>query len=160
MSSPRDELNRLGGEGTVGGVLGGFRERFGRGWSRAAARVMGVSQRTIQRAARGDTRHPKFSDTGQFRGAAAADAIRSATSVTGGSVSVEYDGRDEGDRRLPDMEITGDLRAALDHVADLLDEGDVSGAADALSEAMLNEYEDGLGENLSISNFIDGLRFD
>jgi hypothetical protein len=160
MSSGREELERLGQAGELGDVLDGFRERYGRHASREAAREFGVSQRTIQRAMRGDTRAPKFADTDQYRNATAAARIRSADSVSGGRVSVEYDGRDEGERTLPDFDMTGDFRTALEHVADLVEQGEYELAEEELSKAMLNEYEDGLGENLDITDFIDGLRFE
>jgi hypothetical protein len=160
MSSGREELERLGQAGELGDVLDGFRERYGRHASREAAREFGVSQRTVQRAMRGDTHAPKFTGTDQYRNATAANRIRSASSVSAGRVSVVYDGRDEGDRTLPDLDMTGDFRDALEHMADLVEQGEYEAAEEALSEALLNGYEDGLGENLDITDFIDGLRFE
>lgn len=159
----RDTLQGLAGRPSVQDSLGGFREQYGRHASREIAARYGVSQRTAQRALRGETRAPKFTESPQYQadqsaaaGRRAAAAVRGISTVHAGHVSVEYDGRDEGIRDIGDVFLSP---ADLDEIAGYLENEDWDQAGDALDAAILDQYG-GLGSALTIEDFRDGLSFD
>ena len=154
----RDALRNLLQQGSFRDVLDRYRERYGRGASRQLASRYGVTQRTAQRALRGDTRSPKFTRSEKFQADRAADAVRHIHTAHAGEVSLVYDGdRDEGQRDIGDRDFDeGDL----DEVAERLEAEDWDAAGDAMDAAILNQYG-GLGDsNLTISDYETGLSFD
>lgn len=153
MSNSGEVLRSMG---TREDIFDEYRERYGRHASREIARRYGVSQRTVQRAMRGETRHPKFAESEKFKADRAARAVRRIHVAHAGHVAVSYSGRDEGTRDIGDVQFgPGDL----DDVIEALDRGDFDDAGDALDAAILDVYG-GLGNALTIDEYEDGLSFD
>lgn len=154
-----DALRNLGGNASLQDVLSYYRDRYGRGASRALADRYGVTQRTAQRALRGDTRSPKFAATEKFQGDSAAAAVRRIHVAHAGDVSVEYDGNDDGQRYIGDVELSdADREDIAGHLRG--DEPDWEAAGDAMDEAILENWCSGLSNALTISDYETGLTFD
>lgn len=158
MSSSADALRALAERAPTGSLLNTYRERYGRRASREIARRYGVSQRTAQRALRGETRNPKFMRTERAQADTAAAAVRGIHVAHAGTVEVRYpaDNRDEGSRSIGDVFLDP---ADLDEVADWLASEDWDEAGNALDAAILEQYG-GLGRTLAIDDYTDGLSFD
>jgi hypothetical protein len=156
MSSSADALRALAERTSPADLLNTYRERYGRHASREIARRYGVSQRTAQRALRGETRNPKFMRTERARADTAAAAVRGIHVAHAGTVEVAYANRDEGSRSIGDVFLDP---ADLDEVADWLASEDWDEAGNALDAVILDQYG-GLGRTLQISDYTDGLSFD
>jgi len=154
-----DVFRTLGSGADLRSVLDSFRARYGRGASRQIARQFGVSQRTAQRALKGDTKNPKFAATDKFSGQRAANALRDVHVAHAGRVSVKYtaEDRDEGDRNIGDRQFGPE---DLDEAVSWLEEGEWDKAGDAFDKALLNQYGGGTGQALTIDDYTEGLTFD
>ena len=143
-------------------VLDRYRDRYGKRASRELANRYGVSQRTAQRALKGDTRSPKFTQTNKFKKDQAADAVRSINVAHAGHVQVSYDDKAQGSRNIGDRYL-GD--EAIDAIVDQLTEGEDDAepnweaAGNELDAAILDQYG-GLSSALAIEDYEDGLTFD
>jgi hypothetical protein len=156
--TPQETLRRLGGGDNWQAAMGFLRREHGKGTSRWLANQFGVSMRTAQKYLAG-TQSPVYRKPDRatkIAALAASSRLRAARRIHVGRVSVEYDGKAAGGRRIDTMQVDDDMRAGLASVADLLDAGDLDAAGGALSDAVLNGYGD-LGETLDVTDFIDGV---
>ena len=155
-----DQVKAFGGAGRGGGT-----RKLAEARAAASGKSVSAEMRAIQRAMKDDKPPAKQAPEVAKAGAAhaAANQLRGARKIKAGSVSIKYPtkggARSEGTRMLGDFTVTGDLQDAVMQAADLLEAGDVDGARDVLSEALLDEYGD-LGGTLVIDDFINGLTFE
>ncbi|MFI5497355.1 hypothetical protein [Actinoplanes sp. NPDC051859] len=135
---------KLGAAGTVSEAIGSFRAAHGRRASRELADKFGVSMRTAQKWLKGD-QAPASTRSEQVRrgaehGRLAADSLRNAQALTIGDIEVEYDGKPQGKRKVGTVHVDGNLRTALDEVADLIEMGSLDEAEQLYSDAILGAY--------------------
>lgn len=144
-------------------ALDAIRAEHGRGTSRWIANTFGVNPRTARKYLAGEINPGRAGS--QRRQAVLASAspafvaaqrLRRARRLVVGSVRVRYLDRDEGSREVGTLSVDSDLADKLNEVADLLEEGDMEAAEDALSGAILDAYGD-LADTLTISDYENGL---
>lgn len=152
-----EALRDLAGRGSWQDTVSRYRERYGRHASREIARRYGVTQRTVQRAMKGETRSPKFAQTDKWRADRAADAVRNISIAHAGHVQVSYEGHDQGPRYIGDVQFGPE---DLNKVIEALERENFEDAGDAMDAAILDQYEGGLGDVLTIDDYTDGLTFD
>ncbi|MFL5913720.1 MAG: hypothetical protein ACJ768_24550 [Gaiellaceae bacterium] len=154
------QVKALGGAGRGGGT-----RKLAEARAAASGKSVRTEMRAVQRAMKSGKppakQAPRVARAGARKAAAA--GLRAARRINAGHVKVSYPtragARAEGVRDLGGFDVTGDLAAAVEQAADLLDAGDARGAQDLLSTALLDEYGD-LGGTLEIDDFIDGLRLE
>ena len=155
-----DQVEAFGGPGRGGGT-----RKLAEARAAKSGKSVDAEMRAVQRALKSGKPPAKQAPEVAKAGAAAAagNRLRNARKIKAGSVSVKYPGknggRSEGSRTLGDFDVTGELAEAVAEAADLMDLGDVDGAIDRLSEALLDEYGD-LGGTLEITDFINGMTFE
>lgn len=159
----RDLIAELGRTRDTGIALAAIRAEHGRGASRWIAETFGVHRRTAQKYLKGDLNPGR---AGSARRAAiiagaspafiAAQRLRRARRLIVGDVKVRYGERDEGSRTIGNLDVDDELAEKLTETADLLEEGDLEGAEDALSTGILDSYG-GLGDTLQIYDYENGL---
>ncbi|MGH3097935.1 MAG: hypothetical protein ACRDMV_18285 [Streptosporangiales bacterium] len=143
-----------------------IRAQHGRAASRWLAAEAGVSTRTARRwlsAHPPGSRAPRILAAAQSASVAglAAQRLRGAAAEGGGIavgvVAVSYDDDDQGDRDIGWLEINDAMARDLQASADALDAGNLAGAADAFSDAVIGGYGTGLQDTLSVSDYSDGV---
>lgn len=147
-----------------------LRSVHGRGASGWVADNAGISQRTARRwlsstpprARTGAIRDLALQSVGAYGIAAA--ILRGVAEAGGvisiGKVDVAYDDQDEGSRSIGDLTVDAWMAEDLEAAASALEAGDLAGAADAFSDAILGGYEHGLEDTLTITDYSDGVAFD
>ncbi|MGC5311960.1 hypothetical protein [Micromonospora zamorensis] len=156
-----DQVAAFGGAGRGGGT-----RRLAEARAEVSGKSVAAEMRAVQRALKAGKPPAKQAPEVAKAGAAhaAANQLRNARKIKAGNVKVNYPTRgggyrSEGSRDLGDFTVTGDLQDAVRDAADMLEEGDVDGALDRISEALLDEYGD-LGGTLEITDFLNGLKFE
>ncbi|MDT8916222.1 hypothetical protein [Amycolatopsis sp. PS_44_ISF1] len=140
-----------------------IRTVHGKHASRWLAAQAGISPRTARRwlssaAPTGRTR--AILDAAATAGGAtglAAQRLRTAETIDVGTVAVSYDGDDEGNRRVGEITVEGDVANYLITTARDLEAHNLEGAADAFSNAIMSGYDPGLEDTLQVEavEFVD-----
>lgn len=155
-----DQVKALGGTGRGGGT-----RKLAEARARESGKAVRTEMRAIQRALKSGKAPARQAPKVARAGAAQARAaqIRGANRVNIGKVKVTYmtptGPRFEGERDLTSEAVYGELESALAEAADLIEAGDPDAAQDIINEALLDRYGD-LGGTLSITDYVDGMRFE
>ena len=174
MSSAQEFFARLGKGSTWAEQVAAVKAEHGRDASHWLAARLGKSLRTAQRYLSGQIKRPG-KDTPPAGLAAlqrigdrskAAATVRGIRTVNVGAIEV-YDtsgGRSDGLRRPGPLDVAG----GMDEVARALEAGDVDLAADLFNGSVLAVYDsgaghaasrDGLGEQMQITDYRDGIEY-
>lgn len=154
-----DVVNELARTARVDHAQAAVRAAYGRQATRWVADQAGVSPRTARRwmSAAPPAGRARVIIGLVDAAAVAAQRLRTATSISVGTVAVTYDDRDEGSRVIGDLDVDGYMDAELDAAAAALEEGDMAAAADAFSNAVIGGYAAGLQDTLTVSDYGDGV---
>lgn len=172
MASSEDVLSGLArASGDWGSAIREFRQWFGTHAADRLATEHGVTRRTAERwLAKAEGKSSQASTPKAMaqlrivqsaRNHRAAQKLRAVQTVHAGRVAVAYtdDGRAEGTRTIGDLPATGVMGEALQTAADLIADGDYSGASIVFDTGVLDAY--GVPEGvLEITDYETGLSFD
>jgi hypothetical protein len=156
-----DVVRSLATSATVPHAQAAIRAEHGKRAARWLAGQAGISRRTARRWL--SSAFPA-SRAAQIIGAAstlglAAQRFRTATAIDVGTVSVDYDDDNQGNRRIGENDVDDEMAGYLHSAANDLENGNLEAAAEAFSNAIVNGYESGLEETLTISDYSSGIAF-
>lgn len=139
-------------------VQAAIRHQYGKGATRWVAAEAGISPRTARRWMSDSPPRSRIPVLVGLLAAnnVAAQRLRTARSISAGTVAVSYDDLDQGSRSIGDLDVDDAMADELAMAADALDEGDLAAAADAFSDAVIMGYSDGLQETLTVSEYDEG----
>lgn len=163
MSLPsfRQFVQRAAIGASVAHAQAALRTVHGRAAARWLAGHTGISPRTARRWLSGAYPRGRAAEireaalaAGTF--ATAAARLRGITHIAVGTVEVFYDGEGQGTRTIGELDVTDEMAGYLNRSATDLENGDLEGAEEAFSNAIINGYDPGLEETLYIEDF-DGI---
>lgn len=136
-----------------------IRQQHGTGSARWVAATEGLSERSGRRwmSATPPPRRTTAIIELVTREALVAQRLRRTTGIDAGTVTVEYDGRDEGTRYIGYLDVNDYMAGYLEQAAEALEEGDLDAAEDAFSNAVIGGYSPGLEDTLKVTEYVDGV---
>lgn len=151
-----EAIQGVAASATVTHAQAAIRREHGRASTSWVAEQAGISPRTARRwmsAAAPPARHRTILNMAGA-GAAAAQTIRAARTISVGRVRVRYDDTDAGTRTPPELTVA---EMSLEPFYDALAAGDYEVADRLFSDAVLDAYGAGLDDILTIAEFDTGL---
>ncbi len=140
-----------------------LRQQLGNGASRWVADEAGIAPRTARRWLSSSAPRARHSTIIELaltlvgtQGAAAArlrGLAASGGTISVGTVAVAYGNRDEGSRHIGSVPVDEWMADEVLAAADALDRGDLAGAADAFSNAVMAGYSHGLEDTLTVAEW-------
>jgi hypothetical protein len=138
-----------------------LRAVHGRGAARWLAGHAGISPRTARRWISGAYPRGRAAEIREAALAAGTFATAAArfcgiTHISVGTIEVFYDGEGQGTRGIGELDVDAEMAGYLTRSATDLENGDLEGAEEAFSNAIINGYESGLEDVLYIEDW-DGI---